>query len=131
MTKTYDLPEDNEVKFWDAFDDVLESVALAMRSAGVDESVITEVTTTVTDACVNNLGDDHEPDTKTYEVSVSNFFDAKSPKDAVKQMTTWLIDNAWVAGYRVTLEYKDEYVGDDLRAPDTWFIDAEEMGRTT
>ena len=46
-------------------------------------------------------------------------------------MVAWLIDNAWAAGYRVTLEYKDEYVGDDLRAPDTWFIDAEKIGRSS
>jgi hypothetical protein len=53
--------------------------------------------------------------TKTYEVTVSNYFDAESPKDAVGQMITWLIDNADVAGYRVTC------------VTDTWFIDAEEI----
>jgi hypothetical protein len=38
---------------------------------------------------------------QTYEVQVSNFFDAESAEDAVAQMVAWLIDNAHKAGYRV------------------------------
>lgn len=38
---------------------------------------------------------------KTYEVRVSNFFDAESPEDALRQMVAWLDDNAHKAGYRI------------------------------
>jgi hypothetical protein len=63
----------------------------------------------------------------TYEVSVSNYFDADDPEDAVRQAIAWLVDYAPSVGYRVTREYTDEYIGDDLRAPDTWFIDADDL----
>ena len=36
-----------------------------------------------------------------YTVSVSCNFDADSPEDAVRQMTAWLDDAAYHAGYRV------------------------------
>lgn len=38
---------------------------------------------------------------KTYDVSVSNTFDAVSVEDAVMQMVVWLQDHAGSAGYRV------------------------------
>ena len=40
----------------------------------------------------------------SYEVSVTNTFDAEDAEDAVRQMVEWLIDNAAVTGYRVNLE---------------------------
>lgn len=38
---------------------------------------------------------------KTYEIQVSNYFDAESVEDAILQMAAWLTDNAYTAGYRV------------------------------
>ena len=35
-----------EIAFWDVFDDIQDSYALAMRGAGVTEAVIDEVTAT-------------------------------------------------------------------------------------
>ena len=47
-----------EIAFWDVFDDIQDSYTLAMRGAGVDEAIITEVNGTFTDFAINNLGDD-------------------------------------------------------------------------
>lgn len=44
---------------------------------------------------------------RTYEVRVSNFFDAESAEDAVSQMVAWLIDNAHKAGYRVVHQQEE------------------------
>lgn len=52
-----------------------------------------------------------------YIVVVSNTYTAKSPEDAVAQMAAWLVDYAYVAGYRV--------ISNSL--PDTKFIDAESI----
>lgn len=46
------------IDFWEAFPDIQDSYALAMRSAGVPEGVITEVTATVTDYAANNWGEE-------------------------------------------------------------------------
>lgn len=47
-----------EIAFWDVFDDIQDSYALAMRCAGVTQAVIDEVTATFKDFAINNFGDD-------------------------------------------------------------------------
>ena len=44
---------------------------------------------------------DDEDNRVSYEVSVTNTFDAECPEDAVRQMIDWLVDNAPSTGYRV------------------------------
>ena len=62
-----------------------------------------------------------DPDTvRTYEVSVSNLFDATSPEDAMRQMVAWLNDHAPNAGYRV------EWYAEDGATMGT-FIDGESI----
>lgn len=39
-----------------------------------------------------------------YKVSVSCFFDAPTPEDAVRDMVVWLTDSAYLSGYRVEWE---------------------------
>lgn len=51
-----------------------------------------------------------------YEVSVSNIFLATDPQDALAQMTSWIDEAVYVAGYRV----KNNDTGE------SWFIDAED-----
>ena len=58
--------------------------------------------------------------TRTYEVSVSNIFDATSPEDAVRQMAHWLADHGFNAGYRV------EWYAEDGGTIGT-FIDGESL----
>lgn len=57
-TETFDKAEAPEIGFWDVFDDIQDSYALAMRCAGVTEAVIEEVTATVKDFAINSFGDD-------------------------------------------------------------------------
>lgn len=57
-TETFDNAEAPEIGFWDVFDDIQDSYALAMRCAGVTEAVIEEVTATVKDFAINSFGDD-------------------------------------------------------------------------
>lgn len=54
-----------------------------------------------------------------YEVSVSNYFDATSPEDAVSQMATWLSSEShpYRIGYRVT----------NQRTGQSVFVDAEDI----
>jgi hypothetical protein len=57
------------------------------------------------------------PNGRTYDVTMSNRFEATSPLDAVAQMAAWAADSAYSAGYRVV-------AADD---GDATFIDAEEL----
>lgn len=50
----------------------------------------------------------------TYEIQVSNHFEAETVEDAVLQMVAWLDDYAAKAGYRVILQQEE-----------STFIDAE------
>lgn len=53
----------------------------------------------------------------TYQVSLSNTFEADSPQDAVAQFVVWAIDNAHRTMHRVTNVDTDE----------SWLIDAEDV----
>jgi hypothetical protein len=63
---------------------------------------------------------------KTYEISVSNYFDADDPEDAVRQMVAWLVDQAHTAGYRVNF-YEDTEDACPSEPSQTWHIDAETL----
>jgi hypothetical protein len=52
----------------------------------------------------------------TYEIQVSNRFEAETVEDAVLQMVAWLDDNAAKAGYRVIFQQEE-----------STFVDAEDM----
>ena len=58
-----------------------------------------------------------------YQVQVSNTFEAETPEEAVQQMACWLVDCAFVAGYRVFLVNPDTFE----REEQSLFIDAEKI----
>jgi hypothetical protein len=57
-----------------------------------------------------------EESMSTYEIQVSNRFEAETVEDAVLQMVAWLDDNAAKAGYRVIFQQEE-----------STFVDAEDM----
>jgi hypothetical protein len=65
-------------------------------------------------------------DEDTYTVSISSFFDADNPEDAVMQMIAWLQDQAHCGGYRV--EWED--IVENTLHKHSIFIDAERIIRS-
>lgn len=53
-----------------------------------------------------------------YIVEIRNVFEADSPEEAVGQMATYLVDNAYQAGYRVYSEDENDIRGTFIDADD-------------